>query len=889
MDELLREFLTETGENLDTVDVELVRFEREPDNARILANVFRLVHTIKGTCGFLQLPRLEALTHAAETLMGKLRDGAPVTAEAVSLILATVDRIKEILAALEGAGREPQGRDGDLIEALERLAAGPHAAAPEQADGYARGTLTYQVLERPLRPDEVSLDELERAFRETPSEAPIFPDAAATLPAPGAPEPAAAEHPAAAPAADGAVVKTRGESRIARSSIRVGVETLERLMTMVSELVLTRNQLLEIVRRHENSEFKAPLQRLSSVTAELQEGVMKARLQPIGSAWRKLPRLMRDLCAELGKEIELQVVGAETELDRQVLELIKDPLTHMVRNAADHGLETPAERQRLGKPRKGTIRLAASHEGGHIVIEVADDGRGIDAARIRRKAVAQGLLAEADAAKLSDAQIWRMIFTPGFTTATHVTSVSGRGVGMDVVKSNLDQIGGTIDVQSVAGEGTVFVVKIPLTLAIVSALIVETCGERFAIPQRAVVELVRSRADSQHRIEYIKDAPVLRLRGRLLPLVRLGAVLALDGDAPAVDCGFIVVAQVGSRRFGVVVDGVFHTEEIVAKPMAAKLRDIAMFSGAAILGDGAVIMILDLNGIAEKVGSVAPPPAEAADAAAAAAPATRFLVFRAGAQQGDKAVPLSLVTRLEKIDCAKIEWANGRHVVQYGGRLMPLLPLEGGGEVPREGVRPVLVFADGGRVMGLVVDAIVDIVEERLAIDVVGQTPGIVGSAIVRGRATEIVDAGHYLSRAFGDAPRICGRVAEVPAQTVMLVDDSPFFREMLPPVLKAVGYAVDVHASAATALEALRAGRRPAIVISDIDMPEIDGLQFAAAVRAEPGAAAIPMLALSSHAVPGLVERVRNAGFDGFVAKFDRPRLIAAIREHTLALQEAA
>src|SRR6266481_8550964 len=507
MDDLLREFLTETSESLDTVDNQLVRFEQDPNNAKILDNIFRLVHTIKGTCGFLGLPRLEALAHAGETLMGKFRDGMPVTSEAVSLILASIDRIKEILAGLEATEAEPEGDDQDLIVKLQAMVEqGMAAAAMKPA--VEQGTLVAQTLQRQLRPGEVPLDELERAFRETATE--VAPQPAA------APEQRAASPKQEKPGPKKAIAEseTSEGDRVANQSIRVNVDTLEHLMTMVSELVLTRNQLLEISRRHEDTEFKVPLQRLSNVTAELQEGVMKTRMQPIGNAWQKLPRIVRDLSGELGKQIELEMHGADTELDRQVLDLIKDPLTHMVRNSADHGLETPAERVACGKPEQGTIRLSAYHEGGHIIICIADNGRGLNTEKIKAKAIANGLVTEAELEKMTEAQIHKFIFAPGFSTAAQVTSVSGRGVGMDVVRTNIDQIGGTIEVKSTPGEGSSVTIKIPLTLAIVSALIVEAAGDRFAIPQLAVVELVRARANSEHRIERIKDTAVLRLRNK---------------------------------------------------------------------------------------------------------------------------------------------------------------------------------------------------------------------------------------------------------------------------------------------------------------------------------------------------------------------------------------
>jgi two-component system, chemotaxis family, sensor kinase CheA len=864
MDDLLREFVTETNESLDVVDVELVRFEQDPNNAKILDNIFRLVHTIKGTCGFLGLPRLEALAHAAETLMGKFRDGATASSEAVTLILATIDRIKAILESLEREQREPEGGDTDLISNLERMVELVGSATPLPQRQKTVGTLVPQVLERALRPDEDSFDDLERAFRETLTEPPEAKPRSSTA------------------TSTEALAKDDEAVKGANQSIRVTVDTLEHLMTMVSELVLTRNQLLEIVRQHEESEFKTPLQRLSNVTAELQEGVMKTRMQPIGNAWQKLPRIVRDLSNELGKKIELEMQGAETELDRQVLDLIKDPLTHMVRNSADHGLETPEQRRAAAKPEHGLIRLSAYHEGGYIIIRIADDGRGLNTDRIKAKAVAQGLVSEADVEKLSEAQIHKFIFTPGFSTAAKVTNVSGRGVGMDVVRNNIDQIGGTIDVKSVAGAGLSFTIKIPLTLAIVAALIVEAGGHRFAIPQLSVIELVRVRNGSEHRIESIKDTKVLRLRDKLLPLVGLSRLLGLDKGAGDMSGGFIVVTQVGSQTFGVVVDAVFHTEEIVVKPMSSKLRHIAVFSGNTILGDGSVIMIIDPNGVAQAFGSSVASQLAAAETAdskdAAAAASTSLLVFRAGSPH-PKAVPLSLITRLEEIDAHKIELSNGRHMVQYRGQLMPLVSMSKDVRVKGEGWQPLLVFSDGSRSMALVVDEIVDIVDDNLEIQVGSENPGVLGSAIVRGLATEIIDVGHFLPLAFEDWFRR-KEPADQRARTVLLIDDSPFFLNMLTPVLQAAGYQVTAIVSAQEALAMLRDGRVFDVAITDIEMPDMNGFQFAEAVRSDPRTAELPIIALSSVVSAEAIDRGRKVGFYDYVAKFDRQGLIAALKE---------
>jgi two-component system, chemotaxis family, sensor kinase CheA len=860
MDDLLREFLTETNESLDRVDAELVRFEQEPNNGDILGNIFRLVHTIKGTCGFLALPRLETLAHAAENLMGKFRDGMPVTTEAVTLILSTIDRIKTILDEIEVHHREAAGNDDDLIEQLNRL------------------TQHGDVKQPAPRVEE----------NEKPQPAPRVQEQAAPQ------APARGKHLADKHLADRHLAERsddeRGE-RVASHSIRVHVETLDHLMTTVSELVLTRNQLLEIVRRHEDSDFNVPLQRLSNVTAELQEGVMKTRMQPIGNAWQKLPRIVRDLSAELGKQIELEMNGADTELDRQVLELVKDPLTHLVRNCADHGIESAAERLAAGKKQKGTIQLSAWHQGGHIIIEIADDGRGLDVARIRAKAIEHGFVNETEIAAKSEVEICNLIFMPGFSTAAQVTSISGRGVGMDVVRANMEQIGGTVDLKSVPGAGATFTIKIPLTLAIVSALIVEAGGERFAVPQLSVLELVRADSGGEHRIERIKDTPVLRLRNKLLPLINLKEMLQL-GESE-VDDGFVVVTQVGSQIFGIVVDGVFHTEEIVIKPMSSKLRHIAAFSGTTILGDGTVIMIVDPNGVAQALGRATPvaraDQAELDDGEDADnEDLTPLLVFRAGSQQ-PKAVLLSLVSRLEEIDCRQIENSDGRYLVQYRDQLMPLLRIDTQTALKQDGAQPILVFSDHGRSMGLLVDEIVDIVEQRLDIAVASERPGLLGYAVVKGSATEIIDVGHFLPQAFADWFRRPDARWQPVTRRILLVDDSAFFRDMLAPLIKAAGYQVVAVASAAQALTAMRSGPRIDIVITDTEMPDMDGFEFAAALRENPSTAAMPIIGLSAMVSADAIERGRGVGFHDFVAKFDRTGLIAAIKEQSDDLHEAA
>jgi two-component system chemotaxis sensor kinase CheA len=698
----------------------------------------------------------------------------------------------------------------------------------------------------------------------------------------------------AAPAkAAGGAVEQAKESAVAGQSIRVHVDLLENLMTMVSELVLTRNQLLQILRSQQESEFAAPLQRLSQVTSELQEGVMKTRMQPIGNAWAKLPRIVRDLSHELNKKIELQMLGAETELDRQVLELIRDPLTHMVRNSGDHGIEPPHERVAAGKPETGTITLNAYHEGGHIIIEIADDGRGLNTAKIKAKAIASGLATEAELEEMSEQQIHMFIFRAGFSTAAQVTAVSGRGVGMDVVRTNIEKIGGTVELRSREGKGTTAIIKIPLTLAIVSALIVECAGERFAIPQMSVLELVRASSTSEHTIESINGAPVMRLRDRLLPLVALRDLLKLnDGESkPAKDEHYIVVAQVGTFTFGIMVDRVFDTEEIVVKPVAPILRHIPMFSGNTILGDGSVIMILDPNGIATAASGERATGDSSGDGAATGTHSygdgekVAILTFRAG-EGGPKAVPLALIARLEEFEVGKIEVVGDRRVMQYRGKLMPLIPIEPGYKPLESGRQPVLVFADADRSMGLLVDEIIDVVEERLQIELSASRPGVIGTAVISGKSTELVDAGHYLTLAFGDwFTRGTLKAEKRRQKRLLLVEDSAFFRHMITPVLSVAGYEVTAVPDPQKALEMCEKGVDVDVIVSDIEMPNMNGFEFAAAVRKSSRWSKLPILALTSNVAPEHIERGREAGFDDYVAKSDRDALLASL-EQTMAGQ---
>lgn len=819
MDDLLNDFLSETAEQLEAVDAHLVHFENNPGDPRAVADVFRLAHSIKGTCGFLSLDRLGRLAHAAEALIMRMRDGAAPTPERVSLILAAVDRFREILAVLAQTGVEPRGDDHELIVQLEAM-----------------------------------LD--------------IQPSPTAR-PAP----PTTKEEPAtevlAAPAQD-AVAQSRDSS-----TIRVAVPALEQIMALVSELVLTRNQLLELTREKE-SELTAPIQRLNALTSDLQDGVMRARMQPIGRLFGTMPRLLRGLSRQLGKKINLETEGASTELDRQLIELVREPLMHMIRNCADHGLESEAERIACGKSPTGTIRLSASHEAGHIKIIVFDDGRGLDVSRIADRVRRQGLATEQELARMSSEDICGFIFAPGFSTAAQITTISGRGIGLDVVRDNIEAIGGTVSITTVAGRGTTFTLKIPLTLAIAPALIVECSGQRLAIPQHAVIEVVGTSDQSESSLVSIQGALLLRQDHQMLPVLDLAQELQLATLGERVD-PIVVVMRVGPQSFGVLVDTVFEVIEVVVKPLATALSHLTVFSGNTMLGDGAVVLIVDPAILSVRLGmdrknnfSVA---AEQ-DTFVAVAELTQLVLFRTRPDGPIKALPLSLITRIETIDAARVEETGSIKVIRDGASLMPIVFSEDAATGASE--HHILVVSVGGEPMAIAAHEIVDIVEEHLEIQIAADSPSVIGNAMINGQLIELLDITFFMQLARPGA-FLRGHARRF---QVLLVDDKRFFRDMLAPILTSEGYRVTTAESAAEALVMFRKGAEFDVVLTDIDMPDMDGYTFTKTLLADPRRQHLPVLALDAHAAPAVQHAAQAAGMIGVVGKFDRRTLVAKLAE---------
>jgi two-component system chemotaxis sensor kinase CheA len=756
LDDIVEEFLVESHENLDQLDTDLVALEQEPDSRERLSSIFRTIHTIKGTSGFLAFHRLEEVTHVGENMLSRLRDGAlELTPQRTSVLLRMVDTVRSLLASIEASGGEGSVDVSAVVAEI--------SAAMEDTPAAAAPTPAAEPVPAVAEPAEAVVEVAEVVEAPT-AEAPVEPAAVAEAPAPVAEAPApVAEAPAVpvvpaprpAPAAEVAPEPEAvadggsGQARrgVADSTIRVDVDLLDELMLLVGELVLTRNQIVQYVGRSNDTDLVRASQRLNLIASELQEGVMKTRMQPIDHIWSKLPRVVRDLGLQLQKSIRLEMEGRDTELDKTLLEAVKDPLTHLVRNSVDHGVEDAETRVRVGKPAEGVLTLRAKHESGQVVVEVADDGAGIDPARVGAKAVERGLITQEALGRMNPQDVLQLIFLPGFSTAARVTNVSGRGVGMDVVKTNIESIGGTIEVESVPGKGTCTRLRIPLTLAIVPALTVECAGDRYAIPQISLQELVSLDAEkAANAVEEVGGAPVYRLRGELLPLVRLTDVLGLTSDRHD---GHVVIAVLRSegRRFGLVVDRVINTEEIVVKAVGGQLKAIGLYSGATVLGDGTVALILDVQALARRaLRTETSERQESREAAlqAAATDAERQRMLLAAIGGGRRvAIPLDTVTRLEQVRTESVEKVGNREVVQYRGAILPIVRLDrhlgAYGESDRE-VLEVIVYSDHGRSVAIVVEEILDIVDGEAAVRSDIDDMGLLGSAVLGDKVTELLD-----------------------------------------------------------------------------------------------------------------------------------------------------
>ncbi len=768
--QLIADLLVESFEGLDRYDHELLQIESGTAGADSLNVIFRVIHTIKGTAGCLGLSHIQRVAHTGENLLDLLRSGGiNASPEMISALLKLSDALRSMLRSLEASGSEGDADHSPLISLLDRLqeplgavepivpalVASPassvvrsQCAEPIPAASAPGADAGFGFFDDDLAP----VQKPETLFpAPVPAPAP-FPEAAA--PSAGLGAGAAAGSPAASVSAGAPPAENAGRSNAEDSAIRVDVAHLDRLMNLVGELVLARNQILQKAGVVQDPTLLSTAQRLNVITTELQEGVMKTRMQPIGNVWTRFPRIVRDVSAELGKKVRLYMEGRETELDRTIIEAIKDPLIHIVRNAIDHGIESPERRVAAGKPEEGALVLRAFHEGGQVIIEIVDDGAGINAEKVRARALRDGRITPEQAARMPDREAFHLVFLPGLSTAEKITNVSGRGVGMDVVKTNIERIGGSIELLSELGSGTTLRIKIPLTLAIIPALIVTSGGERFAIPQVSLVELVRIDPSGEGRgIESLYGAPVYRLRERLLPLAMLDRELGIvpaEAAAPGSETGSnLIVLQADGRQFGLVVDEINDTQEIVVKPLSKIFRSLTCYAGATIMGDGRVALILDVLGLAQRAAVLSDATAQAVAvdpdrAASVLANREKLLLIEAGG--GSRlAIPLSSVDRLEEFERSRFEWSGGRQVIQYRGGILPLVPLNRlfpNLPEPAESSEnaQVVVHSSGGRSVGILVGHVSDIVEEEGTERSAGDGSGLLGSTVIQGRVVDLFD-----------------------------------------------------------------------------------------------------------------------------------------------------
>lgn len=863
--ELFAEFVLEANSHIAELEAGLLGLETGEGGEESLNALFRAAHSLKGTAGFFGLDGLVRLAHAMETLFGALRERrlelSPPLADA---LLAAADLLRELV---QGRGEE----EAALVRAqLEVFSPPPRA---EEAGALSAWELWHEL----AREEGAASGEAA-----PPAAAPVM----AASPVPERRWPAGSE--------------TKGPAVQGEDTVRVRVSLLNDLLAVAGEMVLRRNQLLRLAQDAQAQQLEEVAADIDELTTKLQKKVMQTRLQPIASAFRKFPRLVRDLSRQLGKEADLSMQGLDVELDRSLIEALADPLTHLVRNALDHGLETPAVRTAGGKPPAGVLLLRACHENGRVLVDVCDDGAGIPLAKVRAKALQQGLVTEKELAALSDSQLVRLVLEPGFSTAAEVSDISGRGVGLDVVKTNIEKMGGKVEVFSEPGAGTTFRLVLPLTLAIISSLLVLADGQTFAIPQGNVRELlfVQPGEDEGKRVELIRQRPVLRLRGSCLPLVRLRDLLAAEPAPPAPSAEEtlrILVVKSGAGAYGLIVDSVYDTEEILVKPLPPLLGNCGLYSGLTVLGDGRVAMILDTENLRQQAGLALADeprlPSELRPVAATAAEEQHLLLFKCSGSEL-LGLDLAMVSRVEKVPVSRLQKIGFRWYLSVQGQTIRVIRPERHLPLTRRNNRRDEVYVILPKLMpftvGLLAEEIQDAVYTAVSLDADGVCGrGILGSAQIEGQLVTLLNLHELCADAAPEYGRRGGREEALPpapragaeARTVLLVEDTPFFLKVTQGYLESGGYRVLTAENGRQAWEVLQ--RQPVdAVVSDIEMPQMNGLELVRAIRGREELRQLPVIALTSLAGEANKEKGLRAGFDVYQYKLDRGRLLDCLRQ---------
>lgn len=913
---IVQEFILESVENIASISSRITDLEKDPTNKEVINELYRAVHTIKGGSGFLKFKNLEAVTHNLENVLDLVRsEKISFDSKITDLALESIDAIQFYIDGIEASGEEPEKKYETLVAKLlgviESSMTSEQSIAPDSSVGDKIDQLNDVLEKKKREAAQAELDATQANIKENLAKklkvveeetAKAAMNGAAPAPKAAKPKPAPVSKPVAKKEADSAPAKVQKatESSLADSVVRVNVNLLDKIMNVVGELVLTRNQILQYANTKQNSELQRLSNQLNVITTELQEDVMTTRMQPIGSVLSRFERIVRDMAKELDKSIELKIEGKQTELDKTLLEAIKDPLTHMIRNSVDHGIEMPADRVANGKGETGTLHINAYHEGGQVTIEIADDGGGISKDKVKEKAVSKGLITQERADTMPDKEVLSLIFLPGFSTAAKVTNISGRGVGMDVVRTNIEKIGGKIEIFSEEGVGTTFKLKIPLTLAIIPALIVNSHQSSFAIPQINLLELVRLNKDSSGGLEEINGAEFFRLRGELVPVIRLKEVLGLTGESTSEDTSEnVVVLNSDGKIYGLIVDEILDTVEIVVKPLSKQLKSVNFYAGATIMGDGRVSLILDVNGIAamkqlssEKVKE------EVVDDMHAAKDVQEMLLFNIFDRPSELfAVPLILVNRLEEFKKQDVEFTGNRPLIHYRGEAMPLFfvnselgyssPVQNADNLPD--LLPVFVIAVRGSYVGFVVEDIIDITRtDEKVNDKVSDREGVLGTLHIKGKTSSVVDVFNIIERSKIGGDNF-SKITEFEhrqdyAGKILVVEDSPMFRGMAVKIVKELGFDVQEARDGLEALNYLQRNNDIDVILSDIEMPQMTGWELAENVRASSDLNSLPMIAITTRYSEADIKKGKESGFDFYLEKLkkeDIQQAIASVMKH--------
>ncbi len=956
-DEILQGFVEESLEHLADIENDLLAIEEAGANIdeELVNKVFRAAHSIKGGAGFMGLSTIQELSHAAENVLGMIRSKKLVpTPEIVNVLLLSSDQLRNMIENVQSSNEEDISANLTPLNAIAdgTFASGAASAPAEISPPAPAAEETPQEVVAEITPpanpviEETSQEEIPAPVETAaPAPEPVIPPEPTPTPTPE-PELQANQDTLQA-------VSPAKPTQKAETSIRVHVSLLDSLMTLAGELVLSRNQLLQTISSEEVRSAEAVGQRIDLITSELQEAIMLTRMQPIGNVFNKFPRVVRDLSKKLGKTIDLTIVGKDVELDKTIIEAINDPLTHLVRNSVDHGIEDPADRKAAGKSETGLVILKAFHAAGQVVIEISDDGKGLDGDALAESAVRKGLISPDQAKLMSDKEKVNLIFLPGFSTAKSVTDVSGRGVGMDVVKTNLDQLGGSVDIISEKGAGTTISIKLPLTLAIIPCQIIETCGERYAIPQVNLEELLRIPANQiKDRVERVGTAEVVRLRGTLLPLIRLADIFGIERtyvdskgnvvkdrrerisdrrgtESPLFNNGKkgskaaakedegrtledrrysaasalnIVVVSTGSIKYGLVVDQLQDSEEIVIKPLDRHLQQCKGYAGATIMGDGRIALILDVSNLArmaqltslEGSDRAAEIKAEAEEAIQARQDRQSLLVFKNSAAEFF-GVPLNQVERIEKIKQDDIEILGGKRVMQYRGGTLNLITIDDVASVePIADTEDllVIVFTISGKPVGLLATGPIDALEVAANIDdsTLAQ-PGIMGSIIINEQTTMLVNVYDLVSNLFpewhdkkqNDLSASDNNAGEdIVPPTILIAEDSKFFRNQVKGYMTEVGYNVIEAEDGKEAFQMLEQYfDNIALLVTDIEMPNMDGFELTQRIRANQRFTKLPIIALTTLASEEDVARGKAVGIDEYHIKLDKERLMVSVHDY--------